>query len=460
MMSPTQARWRRGLATLLVLVLLACSTLAGAEETAVAVWVEGPDAGAVRAVIDDALPAGTKLVGEVQLRAELHRQGQRGFGTEIDGAAMARIRKAARVLGVGAVVVARVRRDRAGRRVLLLVVDAWRVPAAVAEARVELKAHTEDVDAVKEALGPSLSSNAPADSTRPQAGPAAPEQVAPPPAEVPAAPPAEAPPVVPRATEAVPQTGMTYSSPATSPAESPASVRPPTPGQRMATAALDLSVGDEVAGRRFEYDNGIAPRTRVWSAFPSPGLSVRATVFPFALRDVGLSAEYLRIFSAANTGGSLTADMAPSSYAIGARVRVHPGRDPPALLGLSLAYACTTFTSVGTPDAELPDVTYRSVRPSIDVRIPIGVFSVTASAAFHAIVDPGGTSTRFYGPSGYGLASELGGTLLFGSKIELRLSGWYERYSFQFSPPPGARFEHGGALDQLYGARLALALLL
>jgi hypothetical protein len=233
-----------------------------------------------------------------------------------------------------------------------------------------------------------------------------------------------------------------------------------TPGQRFATASLDLSVGPELAGRRYQYNNGIAPHPFVASTFPSPGLGIRATLFPFALRDVGLSAEYFRMYSVANRSASLPDDVTPSSYAIGVRVRIHPGRDPPVLLGFSVGYACTTFVSVGTADAELPNVTYRSVRPSMDLRIPIGIFSILAGGAFHAIVDPGGTSTRFYDPSGWGFESELGGAVLFGSKIELRLTGWYERYSFDFTVPAGARFAAGGALDELYGARLAVALVL
>jgi hypothetical protein len=223
---------------------------------------------------------------------------------------------------------------------------------------------------------------------------------------------------------------------------------------------LDVSIGDDVAGRHFRYTNGIAPATRVWSVPAAPGVSLRGTAFPFAWRDVGISAEYLRIYSTANTSGSLLDDLRPSSYAVSARVRVHPGSDPHVLLGFSIGYACTTFASVGTPDIELPNVTYRSVRPAVDVRVPIGVFSVLAGAAFHVLVDPGDISTRFYGPSGYGFASELGGALKIGSKLDMRLTGWYERYSVSFSPSPGAKLGAGGALDELYGGRLALGLVL
>lgn len=130
------------------------------------------------------------------------------------------------------------------------------------------------------------------------------------------------------------------------------------------------------------------------------------------------------------------------------------------MLGLSIGYACTTFTSVGPPDAELPNVTYRSVRPAVDARVPIGIFSILAGAAFHVLVDPGDISTRFYGPSGYGFASELGGALRIGSRFDMRLTGWYERYVLSFSPSPGAGFGAGNALDELYGGRLALGLVL
>ncbi|MGH7435927.1 MAG: hypothetical protein ACRENE_09655 [Polyangiaceae bacterium] len=451
-MRATSRHLRRvGLAALLMLLRVAYSAAAGAEEKVVALYVDGPDARAVRAVVGDALPAGAKVLDETLLRAELAHQGVRAFGKEIDADTMTRIRKAARVMGLQAVVIARVRHDRAGRHVRLIVVDAWKAQAALSDARVDLKSHGDDVDAVKVALGPSVGSiggEESASGSAPSAPETEPSQAPPPPAAAAsAARPAKS---EPPASDLAPATAGTE----------PASPEATSQGHAFAESILDVSVGDEIAGRRFQYNNGIAPGARVASTFPAPGVSVAGTVFPFAWRDVGLSAEYLRIYSAANTSGSPGDDLWPSSYAVSARVRLHPGRDPHVLLGFSLGYACTTFTSVGPPDAELPNVTYRSVRPAVDVRVPIGIVSILASGAFHILVAPGDISTRFYDPSGYGFSTELGGAVKLGSKLEMRLAGWYERYYVSFSLPAGVRFDAGGASDQLYGARLALALIL
>src|SRR5579872_4339797 len=157
-----------------------------------------------------------------------------------------------------------------------------------------------------------------------------------------------------------------------------------------------------------------------------------------------MTVEYLRLFSAMSAAGSVVNDVRPSEYAVGLRARIHPGKDPSAILGLSLAYTLVTFASVGPADTELPNVTYRSVRPAVDARFPLGRFSILSSVAYHVIFDAGAISTRFYGPSGYGLDFELGAAVMVAPRIELRLSGWYSRYTFSFTPPPGATFGAGG----------------
>ena len=40
---------------------------------------------------------------------------------------------------------------------------------------------------------------------------------------------------------------------------------------------------------------------------------------------------------------------------------------------------------------------------------------------------------------------------------EARLVGDYERYFYSFKPEPGDEYVAGGALDQFYGGRLAVA---
>ena len=430
--------------TLLVLVAIAWPRLAPAEPMAVAIVVDGPNARAVRGIVVDALPSGANVVSESVFRAELARQGLRKpFGRAIDPAAIAKISEAARSMGLAAVVVVRVQRDGTGNRGQLLVVDPSKSGAASAPVPVRLKSHKDAVTAVGAELRRALSTEAsepspPASSTPPIEAPATTATLSTPPA--------------PPGPEPAPSASNL------GPAVAPAS-GPPTPGQRVATSLVDLSVGGDVAGRQFTYASGIFPRARDYLRFPAPALSLRGELFPFAWRDVGFTAEYLKASVGENGAGSPATYIQPSYYAVGLRFRVHPGDDPHVIVGFSVAYARTAFDRVGPTTAELPSVTYRSVRPAIDVRVPFGAFSISATAGFHAILNGGSISTGFYSPSGYGFDGEIGGALMVVPKVEVRFAAWYRRYAFTFVPPT-ASFGAGGSVDELYGARLALALVL
>ena len=235
-----------------------------------------------------------------------------------------------------------------------------------------------------------------------------------------------------------------------------------TSAQRAAASTIETTVGGEVVGRHFQYRNGIKPGGSLFTLFPSPAATIGGQMFPLAHAgapwgDVGVIAEYLRIFSAMNDASNVAADVRPSAYSGGLRVRIHPGPDPRLILGLSVEYAVTSFRSVGSPPFDLPDVTYRSVRTALDSRVYFGRFSLIEEVAFRAIVDEATISTRFYAPEGYGLDAEVGAAFVLFRGIEARLVVDYENYAFSFTPPPGATFGSGSARDQLYGARLALA---
>jgi hypothetical protein len=192
----------------------------------------------------------------------------------------------------------------------------------------------------------------------------------------------------------------------------------------------------------------------------APGTSLRGQVFPLAKLggpwgDIGIAASYVRIFSEDNDSGDATSDIHPTSYSAGLRARIHPGADPRIILGVSVEYAFTSFRSVGLTPFDLPEVTYRSVRSAVDARIPLGPVSILGGVAFHAIVDANAISTRFYNPSGYGLDAEIGGAFMFVRRVEARLLADYELYSFALAPP-SVHSVAGSALDQFYGARLAL----
>ncbi len=384
-----------------------------AQTVPVVLYVEGPDAETVRSVVLEALPPGIKLADGKAFRVELVHEGQdRPLGREIDPSVIDRVRRAARIVGVAAAVVVRVRRDQTAHRALLLVVPAWKTPATAEEATLAFASHRDDVAAVAAALGQSLEPYAPR---------------------------------------------------ASGPAEGPQETR--TPAQLAATSAIDLAIAGGIVGRRFDYQNGIDPDPRRYTLFPAPALSFRGQLFPLVharapWADIGIVAEYVRIFSEMSDSSSAPADLVPSSFSAGLRARIHPGSNPRLIVGLSVEYAFASLRSVGPYPFELPDVTYRSVRPAVDARVSFGRFSLLEQIAYRAIVDLDAISTRFYAPQGHGLDAELGAALLLGPAVECRLALDYELHSFVFSPPAGATFGPGRARDQLYGTQLAIALML
>lgn len=450
-------------ASLVLLLSLGAPRRAQAQPAALALYVEGPDADAVRSAVVEALPPGTNLADEKVFHAELVREGQnRPLGRDLDPAVIDRVRRAARIMGVSAVLVVRVRRDQTARRALLLVVPAWRTPASAEEVTLVFASREEDAAAIASALGPSLDAYAPPPARSLEGAPTAHPSPSPEAdlAQTPS-PPASAAPRIPPVAEVLPSSP---GRPAPD-ADARATPRPGTPAQRAAASVIDLALAGEVVGRHFDYDNGVQPSRSQYTAFPAPAVNVRGQLFPLAhtgllLGDVGLVAGYERIASAAGETGSLAADASPSSYAAGLRVRIHPGSDPRLIVGVSVEYTCTSRRAVGSPTSELPDVTYRSVSPALDTRVSFGRVSLKSDFAFRDVVDRGAISTRFYGPHGFGLDAEFGAALALTEALEARLAVDYELYSFAFTPPPGGAFGVGSARDQLYGARLGLALVL
>jgi hypothetical protein len=254
---------------------------------------------------------------------------------------------------------------------------------------------------------------------------------------------------------------------ATAQAASPAS--PPDEASRkprghVETELFELGAGIEVTGRKFNYNDGISPNLRSYQLFPGPAINVSGQLYPFAdskgiLSDVGLAGSFSQIMLVQSSVGSTSLQTSGTSYWGGLRVRIHPGR---LLLGASLSYASTAFSFSSTDTtttATLPAETYRSVRPGLDLRVPLGPISIIADVAFRAVVGSDGLSARFRSPSVNGVEGEAGAVLAIADGIEARLVGRYERYFYSFKPAVLDVYVAGGALDEFFGARLSVAYL-
>jgi len=177
------------------------------------------------------------------------------------------------------------------------------------------------------------------------------------------------------------------------------------------------------------------------------------------LGDIGIIGGYSVLPFVSSTVGTTTLNTNFSGYAVGLRARMHPSGDTGPQLGVSVSYASTIFgfDNAGALAGTLPSETYNSIRPALDGRVSFGNFSVLANVGFRFPISASGLTERFRGPTVGGVDAELGGALVIAHGLELRLYASYERYFLAFKPTPGDAFVAGGALDELYGARVGIA---
>lgn len=422
-----------------------------AQSTAIAVYAEGPDAATARDAVIDAVAPGANVVDDQTFRKELIRQGQKKpFGKYVDSHAIERVRRAARAVGADAVLLVRVRKAQP-RSAFVLRVELSGGVTADREIKFRARMKDEDRDELRRALHEP--EPPPPPQTTPEAAPAAASSEA--------------------VREQTPQPGPPSAGPsnsAPSPTAETAGALREAPGgdagpavrsgrpmdaRAAATSLADIAVDGELASRRFEYRNGIGSHVSVLHPTAVPAVGISGELFPLAASrrawgDLGFVGHYWMMFSPSFAG------INPSGYGAGIRVRIHPGVDPPALLSLTVGYELSWFDAYDSGRDRLPEVTYRALRPAVDVRVPIGRFSILAGTGLRALLDPHGVSEQFYNAKGIGFDAHAGATFMFFFRFEARLVASYARYSLSLTPPAGANFGTGAATDQLYGGQLAV----
>jgi hypothetical protein len=427
----------------LALTIITYGRTVWAKPKAIALYVEGADAGAVRDELATALPEGSILVNPTAFSDALVEQGQTApFGKKLDGAthaaAVKRLRSAAIASGAAVVLVGRSTKGKGGARVHLLLVEASGDEEALADLVLDLKADAHDDTQVLSTVGSALDKY--------KAAPAA-EKV--------------------DASVSAPFPAVTTEG---GPTESVDSASP-RPTGRVARSLFEFELGGEAAGRNFVYNDGLTADLRSYNVLPAAMFTVNAQVFPFSglaltgvsrvLRDIGvIGALSQSLFLESAVSGGSNVSTSETSYLGGLRVRIHPWGDEGTVIGISDAYASQAFTfgeTSGTLAAQIPSVDYTANRTAVDVRIPAGRFALLAEAGFRAVLDAGAVAQRFRFTSVEGVDAELGGALSIAQGWEGRLVADYERYFYAFSPIPANAYVAGGALDQFFGARLALA---
>ena len=232
------------------------------------------------------------------------------------------------------------------------------------------------------------------------------------------------------------------------------------------SSLFSVEVGVEVAGRKFEFSDGLSSNLRSYEVFGAPVVFAAAEVYPAAfttvpvLRDLGLTVSYARAVGLQ----SATADGTPvgtvyQRLSAGLRVRIPFSRPKGPVLGLSGQYYWQTF-HVDEPAelvGQVPNVDYQAIRAGVDARFPLGRAAILAGFDWIEPLSAGPVYDRFTGVGVHGLGAKLGLVVGIASGFELRFAAEYNRFFSDFDPVLGDAYVAGGALDQYLGLRLSAA---
>jgi len=181
------------------------------------------------------------------------------------------------------------------------------------------------------------------------------------------------------------------------------------------------------------------------------------------MRDLGVYGDFGQSLyqQSAVAGGGPILSATWSSFDAGLRWRMRfaERRHITPSVGVAFAYGRTAFTFDdggqllgGTPSAD-----YRYLRPALDARVAFGPVIVRADAGYRAVLSAGYVGSHFPRADIGGVDVSVGLTVKLPKRLELGLSGQYQRYFYDMNSQPGDPFVAGGALDEFVTGELALA---
>jgi hypothetical protein len=234
----------------------------------------------------------------------------------------------------------------------------------------------------------------------------------------------------------------------------------------MTTAILVVGLSFQMAGRWFDYSDGLTRNLRPYNVFGAPMGVANLEFYPAGLgdvpvaKDIGLTASYAMAFgldSATTTGEPI--DTSFMRLNAGLRGRIRFGEVPSPTLGINAGFSLLNFkfsASEALAD-EVPSVSYKLLRFGLDMRIPAGPVALEFGGDFLLPLSSGEVYDRFTDPSVLGVEGRIGLGIPLAAGFELRLAGEYSRFFSDFNPVVGNTHVAGGALDQLVWMRLGAA---
>lgn len=443
------------LAVMTLVVTLLVSEDAWAADRVVVVHAEGPDSDAIAKDVKASLPKGLTAGDPKEFNGELAKQGQKGaFGKALDGKQreklLERVRKAAKASSVDVVVILRVKKDKGGRTVTILVIDP-KTTAPMREDEVSLPAKKgkDDSKPVVASIGPALGASPAATTPEPEKKP---EKATPEPEKKP---------------ETAEKPEEKTEEPKKEEKPEPAGARPTGEYNR---ALFVIGLGVDLGLRNFDYNQSITPNLRAYSVKGAPMLAVDAELYPLAggggpLGDIGLVGLYSRALAlqSAPQGGQKYATTWDRWFA-GLRYRIRTSGDKGPLVGITVGYGHEGFTFSGMPetlDHQVAAEKYGFVKAAADVRLPVGPLAIMAGAGYLFTSTSGSdastVSGRFTRAKVGGIEAHLGAGLQLTKGLEARVVARYTRFFWSMNPELGDTYIAGGAVDTFASLHLGVA---
>ena len=214
-----------------------------------------------------------------------------------------------------------------------------------------------------------------------------------------------------------------------------------TPGERAIDAVLGLSFNARRMSFSYSSDLGNSPKP--YKGVPVAGVLIDATIYPLAvghkrrdmLKNIGLTVMYDKVIKINSRQGTTTLPTTQARYAFGAAFRYPIGQK--LVAGANLRYGRQNFTisTVGGVSAEIPNVNYTILDPSIFLRLmatPKIILNV--NLGFMAFLNTGAIQKNdSYGAATVtGFEGEIGGDYLLTKNIFARASFRFESIGFKF----------------------------
>ena len=234
-----------------------------------------------------------------------------------------------------------------------------------------------------------------------------------------------------------------------------------TGSHELLLVELDGGVG----ARQLRFGDGATANLRSHTAPLVPLLGFHAALYPFArghrrgLEGLGVTADFARSVDAHSSIVGATSQLDDTWLAFNVAVHDRVRITDVASVGLAFGYGQLGY-SLGNGDqlvSTMPTVSYRYLRPALDVRLQAGRVLISAGAGYRAVVSGGYTADRFPNGSVLGFDVEAAVQVRLPHDVFVALRGELDQFTYRTHASPGDPVYAPGATDRYPSGMLAVS---